>query len=107
MYSYWYFVCRDQILQKSLRHLDNVYKIPNVRFTGFVCQTNLPPNSAMRGLGIPQTLLITEQILDHVAHVLKTDVNKVNQLQYCTLGVAWILWNIWYSFAVGQGVEYV
>ena len=75
----------------SLRHLDNAYKIPNVRFTGFVCQTNLPPNPAMRGYGAPQAQLMIEQILDHVAHVLKTDVNKVNQLlQYCTLGVAWI-----------------
>ena len=54
-----------------MTHADNVYKIPNYRAVGRVCRTNLPPNTAFRGFGGPQGMIITEQWMERVAEFLK------------------------------------
>uniref|UniRef100_A0A6I8P479 xanthine dehydrogenase n=1 Tax=Ornithorhynchus anatinus TaxID=9258 RepID=A0A6I8P479_ORNAN len=51
----------------TLHHLDNCYKIPNIRATGKLCKTNLPSNTAFRAFGGPQALLITESWMSEVA----------------------------------------
>lgn len=45
------------VLSKGLVHADNAYAIPNLRFSGRVCRTNLQSFTAMRGLGGPQVTL--------------------------------------------------
>ncbi len=55
-----------------------------MRVGGHSCHTNLPSNTAMRGLGIPQALLITEHIISHIADSLDIDriqVQEANLLQ--------------------------
>lgn len=47
--------------------MDNCYKIPNIRGTGRLCKTNLPSNTAFRGFGGPQGMLIAEQWMSEVA----------------------------------------
>lgn len=47
--------------------MDNCYKIPNIRGTGRLCKTNLPSNTAFRGFGGPQGMLIAEYWMSEVA----------------------------------------
>ncbi|XP_035831148.1 xanthine dehydrogenase 1-like [Helianthus annuus] len=60
------------ILERSMYHSDNVYEIPNVRINGNVCFTNYPSNTAFRGFGGPQGMLVSENWIQRIA----TEVNK-------------------------------
>lgn len=59
------------ILERAMFHSDNVYEIPNMRITGRVCFTNFPSNTAFRGFGGPQGMLITENWIQRIAAELK------------------------------------
>lgn len=64
-------------MERAMHHFSNAIKIPNLMCRGFVCKTNLPSNTAFRGFGAPQAMLVGETIIHHVAESLKMDVNKV------------------------------
>lgn len=55
------------VLERAMFHSDNVYEIPNIRVYGRVCFTNMPSNTAFRGFGGPQGMLITENWIHRVA----------------------------------------
>lgn len=55
------------ILERAMFHSDNVYVIPNVRIKGRVCFTNFPSNTAFRGFGGPQGMLIAENWISRIA----------------------------------------
>jgi xanthine dehydrogenase molybdopterin binding subunit/xanthine dehydrogenase small subunit len=55
------------VTDRALFHLDNAYYIPSVEFRGQVAKTNLSSNTAFRGFGGPQGMLVIEEILDRVA----------------------------------------
>ncbi|HEY2614276.1 MAG TPA: xanthine dehydrogenase molybdopterin binding subunit [Chthoniobacterales bacterium] len=55
------------ITDRALFHLDNAYYIPNVEFSGRVVKTNLASNTAFRGFGGPQGMLVIEEIIDRIA----------------------------------------
>ncbi|XP_043934178.1 aldehyde oxidase 3-like [Protopterus annectens] len=57
----------DLVIEKAILQADNAYSIPNFRCAGFVCKTNLPSNTAFRGFGVPEGLLITEYLVNEVA----------------------------------------
>uniref|UniRef100_A0A4W3HK49 Xanthine dehydrogenase n=1 Tax=Callorhinchus milii TaxID=7868 RepID=A0A4W3HK49_CALMI len=50
----------SMVLERSLFHLDNSYMIPNFRGIGYLCKTNLASNTAFRGFGAPQGMIIAE-----------------------------------------------
>lgn len=92
------------VLERAMFHSDNVYEIPNVRIVGNVCFTNFPSNTAFRGFGGPQGMLITENWIQRVAvEVGKSpeEIREINfqgegsilhygqQLQHCTLLPLW------------------
>uniref|UniRef100_A0A672MPT4 Xanthine dehydrogenase n=1 Tax=Sinocyclocheilus grahami TaxID=75366 RepID=A0A672MPT4_SINGR len=54
-------------VSRALFHMDNSYNIPNIRGTGYMCKTNLPSNSAFRGFGGPQGMMIAESWMSDVA----------------------------------------
>ncbi|HZM04282.1 MAG TPA: molybdopterin cofactor-binding domain-containing protein, partial [Candidatus Saccharimonadales bacterium] len=58
------------VTDRALFHLDNSYYIPAVEFRGQVAKTNLSSNTAMRGFGGPQGMVIIEEIVDRVARQL-------------------------------------
>ncbi|MEQ2200503.1 hypothetical protein XENOCAPTIV_030326 [Xenoophorus captivus] len=49
-------------LIQILLHLDNAYNIPNLRGHSAACRTNIPSNTAFRGFGVPQGLLVVREI---------------------------------------------
>ncbi|PIA53597.1 hypothetical protein AQUCO_00900283v1 [Aquilegia coerulea] len=92
------------VLERAMFHSDNVYAIPNVRIRGRVCFTNIPSNTAFRGFGGPQGMLIAENWIQRVAVELKKSPEKIREinlqsegfvlhygqeLQHCTLAQVW------------------
>lgn len=65
------------ILERAMFHSDNVYEIPNVRIQGKVCFTNFPSNTAFRGFGGPQGMLITENWIQRIAVELKKSPEEI------------------------------
>jgi xanthine dehydrogenase molybdopterin-binding subunit B len=61
------------ILERAMLHADNAYYLPNVRIIGRACRTNLPPNTAMRGFGAPQSIFVMENVIQRIACKLKMD----------------------------------
>ncbi|XP_060042807.1 xanthine dehydrogenase/oxidase isoform X2 [Erinaceus europaeus] len=57
----------QSIMDRALFHMDNCYKIPNIRGTGRLCKTHLPSNTAFRGFGGPQGMLVAEYWMSEVA----------------------------------------
>lgn len=66
-----------QVAEKILLHLDNIYNIPNLRGRSAACRTNLPSNTAFRGFGVPQGLLVLENMMNDVAMVLGCPADQV------------------------------
>ena len=58
-------------------HIENCYRIPNVRISGHLCKTNLASNTAFRGFGGPQGMFICETYMDHIAATLSISPEKV------------------------------
>nr|XP_006636840.1 PREDICTED: aldehyde oxidase-like isoform X1 [Lepisosteus oculatus] len=68
------------IMEKALLHMDNGYKIPNLRGRGLVCKTYLPSYTAFRGFGGPQGLTIIESVLHEVAAKCGLPAEKVRDI---------------------------
>ncbi|KAJ6811703.1 xanthine dehydrogenase-like [Iris pallida] len=92
------------VLERAMFSSDNVYKIPHIRVRGQVCYTNLPSNTAFRGFGGPQGMLIAENWVQRVAVELRRspeEIREINfqheghvlhygqKLQNCTLRQVW------------------
>ncbi|MGC1482133.1 MAG: molybdopterin cofactor-binding domain-containing protein, partial [Chthoniobacterales bacterium] len=58
------------IADRALFHLDNAYYVPASDYSARVAKTNLVSNTAFRGFGGPQGMLVVEEILDRVARDL-------------------------------------
>ena len=66
----WSLDLSQAVTDRALFHLDNSYYIPNVEFRGQVARTNLSSNTAFRGFGGPQGMLVIEEIIDRIARRL-------------------------------------
>ena len=70
------------ILDRYMFHLDNAYYIPNLHLTGRVAKTNLVSNTAFRGFGGPQGMVVIEQIMDRAAFKLGLDPAEIRQRNF-------------------------
>ncbi|KAL3529853.1 hypothetical protein ACH5RR_009175 [Cinchona calisaya] len=70
------------ILERAMFHSDNVYEIPNVRISGRVCFTNFPSNTAFRGFGGPQGMLIAENWIQRIAMELKKSPEEIREINF-------------------------
>jgi len=70
------------VLARSLCHADNCYFLPNVRFRGYPCKTNTVSNTAFRGFGGPQGMIIIECILEHIGFHLNKSIDEIRQINY-------------------------
>ena len=66
----WSIDLSQAIVDRALFHLDNAYYLPAVRFSGRVAKTNVASNTAFRGFGGPQGMLVIEEIMDRIARRL-------------------------------------
>ncbi|XP_037552441.1 xanthine dehydrogenase/oxidase isoform X2 [Nematolebias whitei] len=68
------------IMERALFHMENSYRVPNIRGQGFMCHTNLPSNTAFRGFGGPQGMMVAENWITDVAHSLGRSAEEVRRL---------------------------
>ncbi len=66
----WSLDLSQAVTDRALFHLDNAYFIPHAEFRGQVTKTHLASNTAFRGFGGPQGMLVIEEILDRIARRL-------------------------------------
>lgn len=67
------------VMERTMLHADNAYYLPAAKITGQVCRTNLPPNTAFRGFGGPQGMVVIENILQEIAQTLGIDALDVRR----------------------------
>jgi len=65
------------ILERALFHADSSYFVPHFSVKGTMWKTNLPSNTAFRGFGGPQGMLVIEHALDEVAAFLGMDAAEL------------------------------
>ncbi len=70
-------------MERAILHFDNSYKVPNMRVTGYLCKTNLASNTAFRGYGGPQGMLVAETWITDIATRLGKLPEEVCQ-NHCT-----------------------
>jgi xanthine dehydrogenase molybdopterin binding subunit/xanthine dehydrogenase small subunit len=75
----WSLDLSQPIIDRALFHLDNIYYIPAVAFTGRVVRTNTTSQTAFRGFGGPQGMLVMEEIMDRVARRLDLPPETVRE----------------------------
>jgi xanthine dehydrogenase large subunit len=70
------------IRDRYLFHLDNGYYIPNLHFRGRIAKTNSVSNTAFRGFGGPQGMVVIETIMNRAAERLRMDPAEVRRRNY-------------------------
>ncbi len=66
----WSLDLSQPVLDRALFHVDNSYYIPALRVTGLIAKTNVASNTAFRGFGGPQGMIVMEEIVDRIARRL-------------------------------------
>ena len=70
------------VLMRAMVHVDNAYFIPHVEVQGRIAKTHLASNTAFRGFGGPQGMVVGEEILDRVARFLGLPVDQVRERNF-------------------------
>ncbi len=70
------------VLMRAMVHVDNAYHCAHVRVIGRIAKTHLPSNTAFRGFGGPQGMLIGEEILDRIARHLRLPADQVRERNF-------------------------
>uniref|UniRef100_H2YPI3 Xanthine dehydrogenase/oxidase n=1 Tax=Ciona savignyi TaxID=51511 RepID=H2YPI3_CIOSA len=68
------------VMERALYHSGGCYRIPNIAIAGHVCKTNIPSNTAFRGFGAPQAMLIAEDWISGIAAKLGISAEKVREI---------------------------
>ncbi|CAH3019046.1 unnamed protein product, partial [Porites evermanni] len=73
-----------KVMTRGLNHMANCYLVPNIRGVGYLCKTNIPSNTAFRGFGVPQSMVVTESWISDIATtcgISQKEVREVNLVQ--------------------------
>ena len=69
------------VTDRALFHVDNCYFLPAVRLRSFPLKSNTVSNTAFRGFGGPQGMMVAERLIQEVAFDLQKDpveIRKIN-----------------------------
>ncbi|MFF9070184.1 xanthine dehydrogenase molybdopterin binding subunit [Streptomyces sp. NPDC014891] len=78
----WSLDLSEPVLARALCHIDNTYWIPHARVAGRVARTNTVSNTAFRGFGGPQGMLVIEDILGRCAPLLGLDPAELRERNF-------------------------
>jgi xanthine dehydrogenase large subunit len=70
------------VMTRAVCHVDNCYWIPNYRAVGYSCKTHTVSNTAFRGFGGPQGVLVMEDVIEHVARKLGKTPEEIRSINY-------------------------
>lgn len=74
------------VLGEAIYKLGNYLRIPNTQLKGWLCKTNLPSNTAFRGFGGPQGMMVSELIVREVSRVAKKSYFEILELNMARKG---------------------
>ncbi|MFG2682980.1 xanthine dehydrogenase molybdopterin binding subunit [Streptomyces sp. NPDC048392] len=78
----WSLDLSEPVLARALCHIDNTYWIPNAHVAGRIAKTNTVSNTAFRGFGGPQGMLVIEDILGRCAPQLGLDPRELRERNF-------------------------
>lgn len=78
----WSLDLSPPVLLRAVLHVDNAYYLPNVEVRGRIAKTNKVSNTAFRGFGGPQGMVVIEEIIDRVARVLNLRPEVVRERNF-------------------------
>ena len=84
----WSLDLSDPVMWRALFHIDNTYYLPNVIAAGRVCRTHKTSQTAFRGFGGPQGMLVIEDVLDRIARTLGLPPEVVRERNFYREGQA-------------------
>jgi xanthine dehydrogenase large subunit len=84
----WSLDLSEPVLARALCHIDNAYWIPDVEVHGRVAKTNRASNTAFRGFGGPQGMIVIEDILGRCAPRLGVAPDELRRRNFYAPGQA-------------------
>ncbi|SDJ43364.1 xanthine dehydrogenase molybdopterin binding subunit [Streptomyces indicus] len=78
----WSLDLSEPVTARALCHIDNTYWIPNARVAGRIAKTNKVSNTAFRGFGGPQGMLVIEDIMGRCAPLLGLDPTELRERNF-------------------------
>ena len=70
------------IMQRTLFHIDNAYYIEHLDVRGWICKTNKTSQTAFRGFGGPQSIVLIENIIDDIARKLGLPAETIREKNF-------------------------
>lgn len=67
------------VMDQALMHSDCAFHIPNMRIRGRICRTNQASNTAFRGFGAPQGMLVAGIWMDAVSKELGIPLHELQE----------------------------
>ncbi|MCX5072247.1 xanthine dehydrogenase molybdopterin binding subunit [Streptomyces sp. NBC_00513] len=84
----WSLDLSEPVVARALCHIDNTYWIPHARVAGRIAKTNKVSNTAFRGFGGPQGMLVIEDIMGRCAPLLGLDPMELRERNFYRQGHA-------------------
>ncbi len=81
----WYARCgfssdlSGPVTDRALFHADNAYFYPDVRVSSHPMKTNTVSNTAFRGFGGPQGVIVAERMIEEIAYALGRDTLEIRR----------------------------
>ncbi len=82
----WSLDLSEPVLARALCHIDNAYWIPNIRVNGRIAKSHKTSQTAFRGFGGPQGMLVIEDILGRCAPLLGIDPTDLRRANFYAQG---------------------
>ncbi|UUW89754.1 xanthine dehydrogenase molybdopterin binding subunit [Pimelobacter simplex] len=84
----WSLDLSEPVLSRALCHVDNAYWIPNVHVQGRIARTHTTSQTAFRGFGGPQGMLVVEDVLGRCAPALGIAPEELRRRNFYAEGQA-------------------
>ncbi len=78
----WSLDLSEPVMWRSLFHVDNAYHLRNVEAIGRVCRTHKTSQTAFRGFGGPQGMVVIEEVLAQAAQRLGLPADVVRERNF-------------------------
>ncbi|RZU63640.1 xanthine dehydrogenase molybdopterin binding subunit [Zhihengliuella halotolerans] len=82
----WSLDLSEPVLTRAMCHIDNAYWVPNIRVKGRVAKCHKTSQTAFRGFGGPQGMLVMEDILGRVAPALRISARELRRRNFYVEG---------------------
>ncbi|MBD1851779.1 xanthine dehydrogenase molybdopterin binding subunit [Leptolyngbya sp. FACHB-711] len=78
----WSLDLSPPVLLRAMLHVDNAYYLPHVEVRGRIAKTHKVSNTAFRGFGGPQGMIVIEEIIDRIARKLNLSPDQVRERNF-------------------------